>query len=68
VYKPSPSHQKFLDILTEKNRKGFKYGTVPGEGNSKINFDPETNTYRKRVQETIDGKKTNKYIYSEAGQ
>ena len=68
MYKPSPSHQQFLDILTEQNRKGFKYGTVPGEGNSKINFDPETNTYRKRVQETIDGKKTNKYIYSEAGQ
>jgi len=68
VYKPSPSHQQFLDILTEQNRKGFKYGSVPGEGNSKINFDPETDTYRKRVQETIDGKKTNKYIYSEAGQ
>ena len=49
-------------------RENLKYGTVPGEGNSKINFDPETNTYRKRVQETIDGKKTNKYIYSEPGQ
>jgi hypothetical protein len=52
----------------EEDRENFKYGTVPGEGNSKINYDPETNTYRKRVQETIDGKKTNKYIYSEPGQ
>ena len=26
MYKPSPSHQKFLDILTEKNRKGFAIG------------------------------------------
>jgi len=68
VYKPSPSHQKFLDILTEQNRKNFKFGTVPGAGNSKINYDPDTNTYRKRVQETIDGKKINKYIYSEPGQ
>ncbi len=48
-------------------RENLKYGTVPGEGNSKINFDPETNTYRKRVQETIEGKKTNKYIYSQPG-
>ena len=68
MYKPSPSHQKFLDILTEQNRKNFKFGTVPGAGNSKINYDPDTNTYRKRVQETIDGKKINKYIYSEPGQ
>jgi hypothetical protein len=49
-------------------RENLKYGTVPGKGNSKINFDPEIDTYRKRVQETIDGKKTNKYIYSEPGQ
>jgi len=26
VYKPSQSHQKFLDIITEKNRKGFAIG------------------------------------------
>ena len=49
-------------------RENLKYGSVPGAGNSKINYDPDTNTYRKRVQETIDGKKTNKYIYSTPGQ
>ena len=26
MYKPSPSHQKFLNILTEKNRKNFAIG------------------------------------------
>ncbi len=67
MYKPSPSHQKFLNILTEKNRKNFKYGSVPGKGNSKIDYDPETDIYRKRVQETIDGTKTNKYIFSQPG-
>ena len=51
-----------------ETRENFAYGSVPGTGNSKINHDPETDTYRKRVQETIDGKKTNKYIYSEPGQ
>ena len=50
-----------------RTRENFKYGSVPGKGNSKINYDPETDTYRKRVQETIDGKKTNKYIYSKSG-
>jgi hypothetical protein len=49
-------------------RENLKYGSVPGAGNSKINYDPDTNTYRKRVQETIDGKKTNKYIYSTPGE
>ncbi len=33
MYKPSPSHQKFLNILTEKNRKGFAIGggVIQGE-------------------------------------
>lgn len=26
MYKPSPSHQQLLDIITEKNRKGFAIG------------------------------------------
>ena len=51
-----------------ETRENFKYGTVPGEGNSRIEYDPEIDTYRKRVQETVDGKKTTKYIFSESGQ
>ena len=51
-----------------ETREEFKYGTVPGKGNSKISYDPETQIYRKKVQETVDGKKTYKYIYSEPGQ
>ena len=50
-----------------ETRENLKYGSVPGEGNSKIEYDSETDTYRKRVQETIDSKKTNKYIYSKPG-
>ena len=70
---PAPKYEAFKKRYLRKNMKadggriGYKYGTVPGEGNSKINYDPETDTYRKRVQETIDGKKTNKYIYSKPG-
>jgi hypothetical protein len=61
--------QRLRDVVPEGiGRKEFKYGSVPGEGNSKIDYDPETKIYRKRVQETVDGKKTNKYIYSEPGQ
>src|SRR6056300_1702970 len=55
-------------VQESRTRENFKYGSVPGEGNSKISYDPETNTYRKRVQETIDGTKTNKYIFSQPGQ
>jgi len=66
-------YEQMMSYLTrpttkKETREDFKYGTVPGKGNSKINYDPETDTYRKRVQETIDGKKTNKYIYSDPGQ
>ena len=53
---------------SNNSRNNFAYGSIPGKGNSKINYDPETQIYRKRVQETIDGKKTGKYIYSEPGQ
>ena len=61
--------QRLRDVVPEGiGRKEFKYGSVPGEGNSKIDYDPETKIYRKRVQETVDGKKTNKYIYSEPNQ
>ena len=50
-----------------ETRENLKYGSVPGEGNSRIEYDSETDTYRKKVQETIDSKKTNKYIYSKPG-
>ena len=58
---------RYKKSFADGGRIGYKYGTVPGEGNSKISYDPETDIYRKKVQETIDGKKTNKYIYSKPG-
>ena len=66
-YEQMMSYLTRPDTKTE-TRENFKYGTVPGEGNSRIEYDPEIDTYRKRVQETVDGKKTNKYIFSESGQ
>jgi hypothetical protein len=55
VYKPSPSHQKFLDILTEKNRpKKTAQGGVIGEGGMFRGQDMGT---REGFQDLIPGMK-----------
>ena len=52
-------------------REGFKapkrFETVEGAP-GRVKFDTEKQLYRKDVQETVDGKKTRKYIYSNPGE
>ena len=63
-------------MLVEPNADGSRPGYKgpeqqfkPVEGApARLTFDKEKNLYRKRVQVTVDGKKTNKYIYSKPGE
>src|SRR6056300_985716 len=49
--------------------KGPEQQFKPVEGApARLTFDKDKNLYRKRVQVTVDGKKTNKYIYSKPGE
>jgi len=49
--------------------KGPEQQFKPIEGApARLTFDKDKKLYRKRVQVTVDGKRTNKYIYSEPGE